>query len=203
MKVFINRSNHWISYHLIDEFLLANCTVHTLTDKEKTKTNALSMFFARNSLYTELENPQDLTTYDIALILDDEALCKNISAKRKLLLTKRNIPFIKKTTTIYLPLLFGEWMKMDEKGLFLKNKHILFTSNLFKKEALYIKIFAKVLINLLQKGNLPKEIYILSRNSTQSKQIPTQKCIHLLKDERERYLPEVIAHYQQHKLFYP
>lgn len=202
MNIFINRCFHWVSFHFIDQLLLQNYEVTGLREENNSLSDHLAMFFGRNSYFTEINKINKRKSYDIAFIFENEELINQIKAKKIFFITKQNKVVNKDVITIRLPLLFGEWMNMDEKGMYEAGNHIPFTSDKFKEEAIYIRPFIKLLQGWIEKTSLPKEVKLVTKHSEARKDEFSPNNICILIDNMHADVSKVISHYNSQKSFY-
>src|SRR5699024_3073000 len=92
---------------------------------------------------------------------------KEMGQKTKHLLLVNSVKDQQNPNTIHirLPLLFGEWMPMNEEGILYKNRLISFTSDKFLRDAIYVRDFTKWIIQVLNSTQVPSFIYVKSSRS--------------------------------------
>ncbi|MBP1969030.1 hypothetical protein J2Z83_001133 [Virgibacillus natechei] len=195
MTILVDNCNHWIGFHIVNDLLLANYTVNGIGDENKN----LSMFLGRNSSF-EFVGPDVKKNYDTAISIGNQLA--SIQSDRTLIINaiheqKDN------EVTIKAPLLFGEWMPMDEHGLYRNNERITFDSNYFKTEAIYIKDFTNGLLQWLKAEYLPSSMDVESVRNKVKKNVKLESSIYI-SDNRpiEENLENVLEHYHLYKSFH-
>lgn len=161
MTYLVAYCNNWIGFHVVNELLDNGFAVDGMLDEKGNED--LSMFFGRNSSFTFVQT-SGRKKYDAKIIIDDHHVKWNTN--------KREI-------TINTPLLFGEWMPMNEKGLYKNNENILFDSELFRSKAIYVKDFTKGLIQWLQTPYLPQTLEVRSAKEKNNKDVKLENAIYI------------------------
>jgi|SRR5690625_364803 len=198
MTYLINDCNHWISYHLIEELLNSGKKVEGLKNEEKD--DHLLMFFGRNSNFTVAH---DYKTKHYHAVISLQYPLTNVKTEKTHIVNPINgHNKVEGESYIHAPLLFGEWMPMDEKGMYINNKFIPFNSESFLTKSIYIKDFTKVFVQWMQKENKNQELQIISKND-KSKRVKLENSLYLSDNEPiEKQLSQVIEHYTMYRKIY-
>src|SRR5690625_45955 len=195
MKILINHCFDWESFHFIDTFLSLSYQVFGLNDKKVKMSEHIAMYFARNSLFSQKDTILNEKAFDIAIVFDDISLLQQISAKKKFLITDDHVEAIFPITIIQKPLLYGEWMEMDEEGLYIRDEYILFSDQTFQNNAIYIRTFVQLIISMFVQNKLPDKLQIYPYRSTKR----SKSGVFLLeKEDQTSILAQVVRHYKKH-----
>lgn len=199
MAILVADCNSWIGYHVVNELLENDYKVHGINSERGNDT--LSMFFGRHSLFTFV-NAGERKVYDAAIIIGDGTEIGEIETSRFVILSNSNrkLPEYKNKIIIKTPLLFGEWMPMNEKGFNRNNELIAFDSDLFHAEAVYIKDFTKGLIQWLQTPSLPRVLEVKSAKEKEKKNLKLENSVYIRDNVPiSEKLKLVQDHYHQYK----
>ncbi|MFC3040588.1 hypothetical protein ACFOGI_10055 [Virgibacillus xinjiangensis] len=157
MNILVSNCNHWIGWHVVEDLLYQNCHVHAMIDKGVRED--LLLFFGRNSNLTVLDDETALSANYEAMIAINEVPGFQVNHyDRCLYIGHKAVNNSENITTIHPPLLFGEWMPMNEDGIYAEKEFIRFDSKKFSQEAMYIKDFTRALIQWVRAGILPSII---------------------------------------------
>jgi len=194
MSLLIMNYNHWIGYHLVTTLLDEDCPVDGMVDKEKCD---LSMFFGRNSLFSFVEKDQ-LKLYDTCFVIGENQYKDTTLAKRTFIINPK-APVESndgEVIEIQSPLLFGEWMPMDENGIYRDKEYISFQSERFKTEAIYIKHFIDGLLQLMKITDLPKTVTLYSKNH-RTREERFGNIIYIRANDNLDKVKDLITHYKK------
>ncbi|WP_249870126.1 hypothetical protein [Oceanobacillus saliphilus] len=191
MSVLVVNCNQWLGYHVVNVLLENDYNVRGIAGNEKGHSqdnesmlmeDDLSLFFGRNSSFTMIA-PDENKTYDIGIIAGDYEHKLNQKVGKLFVINPRTeqIRLIKhgSCTIIKVPLLFGEWMPMNEEGIFLLNEFIPFTSDYFKETAVYAGDFVRALIQWLEIPALPSVLHVYSSKYERNTDTILDKAIYL------------------------
>lgn len=206
MSILVVNCFHWIGFHVVDGLLEKGEEVDGIDLSPPDEMEHLSLFFGRNSLFQQV----DLTNrkeYETAIIIGDYDGLDQVNSKRYIIINgkkgieKGNRSFI---TNIHVRLLFGEWMPMDQRGVYVNGQHITFDSNLFLTQAVYITDFVQGLLNWMTIPSLPRSLNIKSRQDKRDTNEKLENTI-FLKDNTpiEEKIQIVKTHYKRFKDVYP
>lgn len=153
---------HWIGFHFTEMLIEQGEEVIGVQGSKHEKSDFLSMFVSRNSLFTH-KNDMPEKAEKVIVIGYTNKIPKSDTIIQ--CLTGDNTKNVNKEShlCIEIPLLYGEWMPMDKSGIYVDNKHILFTSRQFKEKAVYVKDFIKNCLDSLD-GNMKDTKESLSKN---------------------------------------
>ncbi|MFC4024478.1 hypothetical protein ACFOUV_11795 [Oceanobacillus longus] len=202
MPVLVVNCDDWLGYHIVNKLLEQGYKVDGIvhSDRNDEPDEDLTMFFGRNSSFTMIPADKE-KKYNIGIIAGDyDGKIKQkieklfvINPDKK---EQRSVNHATSCTTIKAPLLFGEWMPMNEKGIFHKNEFIPFTSEKFKESSLYVQNFTKGLLQWMKVPNLPSELHIYSSNHKREVNTKLDKNIYLRDNTPNRdHVKTVIEHY--------
>lgn len=196
MKLLIVNCNHWVGFHITNAFLGEDYSLDAIVDKNID--NDLELFFGRNSNLNFIDNLEK--KYEASIIIGDHEQREKVQASRTLIVQVDKEIKVKddNITVIRPPLLFGEWMPMDEKGFYRNNRFITFDSNDFRNNALSIHIFTSLLLKWLTTSSLPKYLDISSNDKNLQ-----QHSIYIRQNESiEDQLDNLKQHYKKYRNFY-
>ncbi|MFD1037708.1 hypothetical protein ACFQ3N_04660 [Virgibacillus byunsanensis] len=204
MLYLVSNCYDWIGYHLVTTLLENGCHVEGIGDTSSQKQEHLSMFFARNDLFTEVSKPKT-KEYDVAYLIGDDDLETDAKAKRTVRLndSKKSRNHNQDTLNIKLPLLFGEWMPMNEEGIYDGDEFISFDSTNFQTNAIHVEDFMKSLLQWTKSTNIATELEVFSEKNKDRKEIKLENSI-FLRDNipMDESLEKVKSHYKQFRKFY-
>lgn len=148
MTCLVVNCNHWIGYHIVNGLLEDDWLVEGVIDKEEKDT--LSMFFGRNSNFSFCENVEK-KVYDTVISVGVPLKEIDHVHTNRSVIIHPTVPENMKEDTILIkaPLLFGEWMPMNENGMYRNHLFIPFDSTYFLTEAVYIEDFVSYLVKWL------------------------------------------------------
>src|SRR5699024_5331671 len=128
----------WEGFHMVNQELDKGHEVEGDDEETTDFKEHLSMFLGRNSEF-RMKTRDELTSYDTAIVIREDP-CTDVLKARKMLNISCNKIQAKREasmTTIHVPILFGEWMPMNEQGMYVGNQFISFDSAHFLSEAVY------------------------------------------------------------------
>lgn len=201
MEILIMNYNDWIGFHLVEAFLNEGYTVHGVKGKDSNEN--LEDFLARNSNF-HVQRKLEKKSYPLVICPGaNEELVKQ-DAEQLILINSTHIKQDNEVLLINIPLLYGEWMPMDEEGFYVDGKKIEFTSEIFKNEAIYVGDFIKLFLQWIRKTTDLEEIRMKLGKNKDNQAIKLEKTFFVdenvpIGDELEK----VIRHYKRYQHFYP
>ncbi|TRM11909.1 hypothetical protein FH966_09545 [Lentibacillus cibarius] len=187
MKYAVQNCFHWIGFHIVNYLLEKGYRVDGMDDITTDKKEHLSMFVGRNELFRHVPYSRATDSYDVTMFVDDYCLKLNTHAP----------------VTIQLPLLFGEWMPMNDKGIFVQNEFISFDSKQFLRQAVYIDQFLNSMQQWIHATRMPAELVVRSERDKDAGGERPENLLHIRSNETvEEYIQLVKAHYARFKDFY-
>ncbi|WP_163972171.1 NAD(P)-dependent oxidoreductase [Oceanobacillus halotolerans] len=191
MNVMVENCYQWIGFHLVNQLLEESHHVYGIGKRDTDKEEFLAMFFARNDLFTPVTVERGL---DEDMRITVKEMDQRIVIIDQIARHEQNVTF---------PLLFGEWMSMDENGIYNKGEYIPFDSNYFKEEAVYIKDFCKELLEWIQIHYKPDTILVKSARARSDNGVTLENSIYL-RDNRpiDEQIKIVRDHYKRYQPFY-
>ncbi|OZU90637.1 hypothetical protein CIL03_05730 [Virgibacillus indicus] len=199
MSFLVAGCNHWIGFHIVNELLEEGYTVAGILNEDGNEN--LPLYFGRNSSFSMVK-ADSMNNYDTAIIIDEIQSTENIQADR-IVKIGGTIVNNEKVTLIKIPLLYGEWMKMNEKGMFRDKAFIPFDSDDFEEKAIYIKDFTNGLIQWLKFGKLPPHLHVISAKNNEKEGVKLENSIYLRdnRPNKEKLMP-VLDHFKKFKELY-
>ncbi|MFC4559304.1 hypothetical protein ACFO3D_13980 [Virgibacillus kekensis] len=184
MTVLVENCFDWLGYHILEELLENDYETAGVDEITTDFKEHLSMLVGRNALFRHITEPERENKYDSSIVVKSD----------QLIITRDG-----QQTTVELPLLFGEWMPMNEAGIYRQNNHIPFDSNFFQKNAVYVDDFVRSLLLWMKASQLPgvlevksatddKEVNIKLENSVYIRNnIPINELVGLVKNHYNKY----------------
>lgn len=154
MSILIYNCFHWIGYHLTNELLQKGYQVEGFHENMSEQACFLSMFFGRNENFKEINEKK--SEYDQVFYIHKKNQITFLPYEDVIYLTEDETSqksFPKSSKVIPLPLLFGEWMEMDDQGVYHLDEYISFQSDRFKNRAIYVLDFVDILLKILNENN--------------------------------------------------
>lgn len=204
MTYLVVNCNDWLGFHIVNTLLENDFNVDGIEDQNKN--DHLSMFFGRNSSFSFVDSTVK-RKYDTVIYTGDEDELKGIQSERKVFISDNNtgIKGTSKKSEVYIntPFLFGEWMPMDEKGVYRNQEYIPFESELFKTTAVYINHFTKGLVQWLKTPELSQVLEVKSAKQTDKDDVKFENSIYLRDNiPIMEDVKKVLDHYQLYKDIY-
>ncbi|MFU0788606.1 hypothetical protein [Virgibacillus proomii] len=187
MTILVVNCNHWIGFHVVNYLLENGMEVEgLLNDKED---ESLSLFFGRNSNFIFYSHKRD-NRYNLIIQIGQMEVPSAVSSDYSIVLDYKQPEKIRATDLfIELPLLFGEWMPMTEKGMYMNQHFIPFSSTHFLEHAIYIKDFVKSLMDWLETDDDYKKLTVIKKNQL-------EKILQIRDNKPNKdKLEQVIRHY--------
>ncbi|MFS0752184.1 hypothetical protein [Oceanobacillus sp. 1P07AA] len=198
MRLLVVNCNSWVGYHIVDALLMEGFSVDGVIATNEP--GDLEMYFGRNSLFEEatLKTKKE---YDIGIIIDDfiTDLPKGVKQWISISIThdKRIESGPCTMTYIYPSLLVGEWMEMNNQGIYRNDKFIRFDSSYFKKQAIYITDFVNALLHWIQMDTLPSSFQVFPKQENISNK-KVEKKVFLRKNRSiDTIVQSLKKHYEQ------
>ncbi|MFD1169148.1 hypothetical protein [Oceanobacillus caeni] len=199
MSILVVNCNHWIGFHIVNTLLEHDFNIDGMINPNLQ--DDLLMFFGRNSDFQMVNDEK--REYETCIIIGDHPKAQDFKAGNKWLLPINGIQKKEQTdlTTIHTPILFGEWMPMNENGIYHHKKFITFDSEEFKNNALSIHSFTPVLLQLIQTSSQTNELYVHPRQEKEKRS--EKKAIYIRESEpKEKYVADLREHYKQYRILY-
>ncbi|MUK90588.1 hypothetical protein GMD78_19715 [Ornithinibacillus sp. L9] len=203
MSILIANCFHWVGFHLLNELLDRGIEVAGIDALDTDRKEHLSMFIGRNSSFSFIDN-SEASNYETFIIIDNSDDIPSNFTSRKIKIgfgesreEKENI------VHVHAPILYGEWMPMNEKGCLHQERFIDFDSEEFQSEAIYIGDFVKAFIQWLKVDNLPGHIEVRTKKNNEDQALKLENSIYIRDNvPKEENLKRVLAHYRRYKEFY-
>ncbi|WP_174612782.1 hypothetical protein [Virgibacillus ihumii] len=152
---------YWIGFHIVEYLLDQGYTVTGNDEIDTDGKEHLSMFIGRNENFTHMKQRLNESAYDIRLTPHETALTLHKDS----------------ASTIYLPLLFGEWMPMNQDGMYYRGDFIAFDSDEFVEKAVYIGDFLKIIDQCIAASNLPSAVNVKKKGEDINAEIKLENSV--------------------------
>ncbi|WP_077325073.1 hypothetical protein [Virgibacillus siamensis] len=184
---FVENCFYWIGFHLVDYLLNQGYAVTGDDHIDTEGKEHLSMLIGRNENFVHLKEPRNAADYDICF-----------TPKENTLKMYKN-----STSTIKLPLLFGEWMPMEADGMYHRGTFIPFDSDRFLQEAVYIGDFLNTIQQCIDATRLPRFLNVNAGQQKSSADIKLEDSV-FIRNNRPimSRLKAVQSHYKRFGEFY-
>ncbi|WP_337019988.1 hypothetical protein [Oceanobacillus massiliensis] len=197
MRILVADCNHWVGYNIVNSLLENDYEVDGISLPSE---DDLSMFFGRNSLFS-LIAAEEYKEYELGIIAG--AYHHPIQQRvEKLMMINPDEKTVQSAnhpncTVISTPLLYGEWMPMNEKGLFQKDEFISFTADYFKENAIYVRDLTEGLLQWIKGPSLPDFLQVYSSNNKRSLGTKLDKTVYLRENiPNSDIIKEIVEHYR-------
>jgi len=203
MSFLVTSCFDWVGFHLVNQLLEKGYEVDGIDEETTALKEHLSMFLGRNSAF-RLKTRDELRSYDTAIVIGENPCTDVLKAKQMINVSRNKIQAKREAsmTTIHVPVLFGEWMPMNEQGMYVGNQFISFDSAHFLSEAVYIKDFIAGLFQWMQVDDLPSSLEVKSKSS-ESRAVKLENTVYIRDNERTAdKLKKVLNHYRNYQHFY-
>lgn len=204
MNILVQNCFHWIGYHYVN-FLLEEGMVVKGVDKINTnKKENLYMFVGRNSSFELIDSSNQNEEIDAILIIGDIDYTEKIYCNRIIhILVGNSSKSLPNSIVINPPLLFGEWMEMNEKGFYVTDRFISFDSEEFRNEAVHILDFIQATYRLFNATVVSQRVDVFSKKIFLNDAVKLENSI-CIRDNIpiEENMRKVIEHYRRHQQLY-
>ncbi|WP_099157184.1 hypothetical protein [Virgibacillus ndiopensis] len=205
MTYIVTNCFQWVGFHLVKHLLNQGCHVVGFDEISSEKKEVLSMFFGRNDLFSLNPNKLSEQQYETTVLVDASLPKQTFNSKRTIQLSYDTITNEQESSivTIKLPLLFGEWMEMNEEGFYYKNDFIRFDSEQFLSEAIYIDDFIQCLLQVSKSDYLSQALEIKSSVNKKMNGDNPKKSIYVRDNKPiQENLKVVQSHYNKFRKLY-
>jgi len=202
LHILIVNWTNWLGYHFINELLEADYTVHALITDPEERTNRFAQFFTRNSSFSFVDK-DNLLTYSDTVVIGNFPI-KSVSSKRTWHINCTFRENNGQCVFVFTPILYGEWMSLNEEGIFFQDNFISFASKKFHNETIYIKDFLKIFQQWLKSTLIPHKIVLCVNRKLFNREIFMLENIVYFRDNRPKYkhIETVKKHYKKYKRLY-
>ncbi|GGB39946.1 hypothetical protein F3157_07075 [Virgibacillus dakarensis] len=206
MSFLVTNCFDWIGFHIINYLVENGYQVDGFDNTATNKKENLAMMVGRNDLFSLLQDKKECRERYTAIIINGSnghALDLKADKMVKLCRDEARKEGDAQLTTVMLPLLFGEWMPMNEKGMYAQNRFVPFDSDVFLNDAIYIEDFVLCLMQIIQSNHLPSFIELRSVKDNRKLDKNSKRFI-FLRDIRpiEKNVKKVQDHYNRFKTIY-
>lgn len=201
MEVLVINYTDWIGYHVVEALLKEDYIVTGLALDEGN--NDLADFFGRNSAF-QLYEEQKVKSYDLVICIGNSERLDKINADKYFLINSTKELQKEKGVSISAPILFGEWMPMDEKGFYQTGDRIDFSSETFMNEGIYIADFIKNFLQWVKEPINSNEIQLKSARNLENEAEKLDKFFFVRENiPIEECLRKVRSHFEKYHFLYP
>lgn len=201
MTICVANCLHWIGFHIVNRLLEDGYQVDGIADNNSEREEELSLMLGRNSSFTLYNNENQLKdkSYTDMILVGNKQ--RTMMQSKKIFTIGKNIKQKTGSINIELPLLFGEWMPMDEHGVYLDDHYVKFDSRRFKDKAIYIDDFIDCFMQWIKVPNLPTSLS-LTRDKNGEKENSSDIQMYLSQSQSiDEQISKVTRHYQKIKYF--
>lgn len=194
--------NHWIGFHIVNELLANDLQVDGIEDTQGNE--LLSLFFGRNSSFSFVSTDVK-KHYDTIIFPGKEQVLPHAVTDCMIGIGSDDGSFTKKPNSLFIhpPILFGEWMPMEETGFYDQQQVVAFDSERLKSRGVYMKDFAKGLIQWMSITQLPAELIVKSIREKDQKDEKQENVIYLRDNVSvDENIKKVREHYERYKASY-
>jgi len=191
--VYVKNCFHWIGYHLVTALLDEEWTVYAKDPLNTPEREHLSMFLARHSQFSLLEDEVDKDKIPLIEIREN----KDENKVKIHLTTKQG-----KKVYIDCSSLVGEWMPMSSTQVLYKCK-VQPWEGLKKEEIIEIGVFAGIIIKCLKAAEIPQEICLVSRFSKKASEQNPNIVVSIDSPSTEDILCSLQEHRSRFNYMYP
>lgn len=194
MTICVTNCLHWIGFHVVNRLLEDGYPVDGIANMESEREEDLFLLLGRNSLFSLYSNEDQIKEKKYTdVILADGSKQRSIQLKKTFNLgTNRTEPPI---INVELPLLFGEWMPMDENGVYVSDQYIQFDSDQFQDNAIYIDDFVDCLMQWMKAPDLPQVISLTKDKTLQVEENQFEKQMYM---RENRLIDDQITNLKKH-----
>lgn len=204
MSILVVNCFGWVGYHITIELLEAGYLVDGLDQMSTKKHDHLSMFIGRNSSFS-FKDEEHTGSYKYCIMVGSKPHITHLGAGRIFHISDapKKASALKHTMTIEIPMLFGEWMPMNDKGIYYQGTFIPFNSSKFLLEAVYIKDFTRSLLQWINTSYMSHMVKVKSVRNKGESDLKLENTI-FLRDNRpiQKNIQYVISHYHRFKEYY-
>lgn len=199
MTICVTNCMDWIGFHLINRLTESDYQVEGISDLSTKKEEEMSFMLGRNSQFSLYQHESELKDKEYThIILLNSKKPDSVKAIKTYNLGKNlDNPDV---INIVVPLLFGEWMPMDEKGIYSDKTYIQFDSDRFQDEAIYIDDFVDCFMQWLPVKDLPRRISLSRNRNLENKKDSLENQLYIRENRPiDRQVVQVIEHYKKIK----
>lgn len=199
MTICVKNCLHWTLFHIVNRLIENDYKVDGIADLSSEREEELSFMLGRNSSFSLYQNESEIKDkeYSDTVLLNASKPCSVQTLRTYNLGQNIEEPGI---INIELPLLFGEWMPMDEKGVYFYDQYIQFNSTQFQDEAIYIDDFVDCFMQWIKVPELPRSISLTKNKNLQVKEDSLEKQLYIRENRPiDDQVSSLINHYEKVK----
>lgn len=204
MPILVINCFDWVGFHIVNDLLDNGYKVVGVNLTSSKHSEHLAMQVGRNSHFKAISITDISDSYSVIILNSYEHVRANKIFNKhceKNTFTINNDKISSKLITFKL--LFGEWMQMNNEGMYLRNQYIPFESTLFSDESLYISFLTNKIIKLVRESATMQILRIELKDSDRHiEQILVKKQSIRDNVPKEDHLEKVLLHYQRFKNYY-
>ncbi|ASN06528.1 hypothetical protein [Virgibacillus necropolis] len=201
MTICVTNCFHWIGFHIVNRLIENDYIVDGLAELTSEREEELSFMLGRNSSFSLYKNEDQIKDKEYT---DTVLLSENKTYSIQTVKTYNFGKDIDKPNfiNIQLPLLFGEWMPMDQKGVYVDNQYIPFDSARFKDEAIYIDDFMECFMQWMKVSDLPNLISLTKKKNVEVTEEGPEKQLFIRGNRPiDKQISNLIKHYEKIKKY--
>lgn len=206
MSYFITNCFNWIGFHIVNDLLERGFEVAGQDTFSTATAEQLAMMVGRNDLFSLVTDEKTTKKHYQTMIVNgasEPPLHIHAEKSFKLCRGEEENPE-SNMVTIKLPLLFGEWMPMNEHGVYDQQTFIPFDSETFYNEAVHIEDFLPSFMQCLQASRLPSRLEIRSQKQESFDVVNGKQMVFPLHvGQIHRQVKSLTNHYRRFKSLYP
>ncbi|ASK60809.1 hypothetical protein CFK37_00600 [Virgibacillus phasianinus] len=199
MIVCVTNCLHWIGFHLVNRFIENDVRVDGLSELTTDREEQLSFMLGRNSSFSLYHDEDELkgNTYTDTVLIDAVMPGGIQSVKTYRVGAEKTES---DCINISLPFVFGEWMPMDEQGMYVNQEYIRFDDTKFQTQAIYVGDFVDCLMQWMKIPVLPKQISLTRDKNVKTGKETLEKQLYIRENRPiDEKVSEVINHYKKLK----
>lgn len=203
LSILVINDCDWIGFHIINDLLNDGYRVDAINIDSSQKSDHLAMFFNRNSSFNMITLDEVEAVYSIVIINSYESESRpfqftQLPSEIKNILDQDSLT----TEVIDQSFFFGEWMPMNEEGMYYQGQFISFTSELFLEKALYVKKLTNMMIHLIHENQRKSNLLIVLSPKNQLSEQLLEKNQSIRDNIPKEDLNIVLSHYHRYKKYY-
>lgn len=204
MTICVMNCFHWIGFHIVNRLTENGYNVDGIANSSSDREEELSFMLGRNSSFTlyQSENEVKDRQYSDAVLVHPERKPSPVQSLKTYNFGKAIDDPNPNFTNIDLPMLFGEWMPMDEQGAYIDGQYIEFDSTRFRESAIYIDDFVDCFMQWMKVPDLPRSISLTKNRDQEIGEESLEKQLYIRENRPiEIQVSNLLKHYEKVKNF--
>lgn len=203
MSILVKGCFNWIGFHIVDHLLKEGYEVKGIQTTSSKQSTHLSYFFDRHTGFSLIDDKESQHVQTALLV--NESGSDVINASRTIVVSEQPDLENMKDHQIVIkqPLLFGEWMPIQDNGCYYLNEYIPFDSVKFREQAIWIHDFTKKIVTLLAKKALPQIINVERNQNGAFSGLTLDNTFHIQDNTPiDSKVEDVLDHYKRFNQYY-